>query len=320
MSKLELYNNTYNDASQMQQDLTELFPLSQLSVHPESSSSDNQFRISWDKDVAVWRTNSKTGFQAAYLRNPRRTFELHFVKAGHCIFETDEDVIDAPAGTALLFTKARRVNIKAAPGACKISIAISYSQFAAVNVDDAEDPETELAYRVKRADLRTPGLLNIEQLATILLGEEGAVQPHQPFPLSAQHLRDTLILMFMETWPRLGDRASHDASYSPTLKRALKWMNAHLGETFTIGELARESGASIRTLQSAFKEELGTGPNAYLLKLRLQQAHKDLLDRQTHETIGTIARRWGFHHLGYFASQYRKLYGKHPSSVHKDIE
>lgn len=317
MSNMHIYSRTYNNVPQMQQDLCELFPTAKLSINMDSFGPDNHFRISWDEEIWVWRTVSKTGFQVSYHRDPRRTFELHFIKEGHCTVETDEGIIDAPAGTVILLTTARHVTIKGSLGACKISIAISCAQFGVIGLDGASDPHVALADFVPRADASAPGLKNIEQLAAILLGDEGPVHPLDPCPLSAQRLRDTLILMVSETWPRQGHGTAADPNYSAALKRALKWMNGHLGEEFTISDLARECGTSVRTLQSAFKEELETGPNAYLLKLRLQQAHKDLLERQTNETVATIARRWGFKHLGYFAFQYRKLYGKHPSSVHK---
>ena len=265
--------------------------------------------------MSVWRTDSKTGFNIAYHRDPQRAFELHFVKAGHCIFETDEGIVDAPAGTAILLTTATRVNIKGSPDTRKISMSVSFAQFAVVSREDAEDPQSALRHCVQRVDANLPGIANIEQLANILVGGDEAVHPLDPFPVSAQRLRETLIFMFIETWPRTDKRVALDPNYSATLKRALKWMNAHLGEDFTIGVLAKECGASVRTLQSAFKDELGIGPNAYLLRLRLQHAHKDLLERQANETVAIIARRWGFRHLGYFASQYRKLYGNLPSSV-----
>jgi transcriptional regulator GlxA family with amidase domain len=47
--------------------------------------------------------------------------------------------------------------------------------------------------------------------------------------------------------------------------------------------------------------------------VRLHHAHLDLVsaDRLS-TTVGTVARRWGFGHVGRFAVYYRQHYGRSP--------
>ena len=82
-------------------------------------------------------------------------------------------------------------------------------------------------------------------------------------------------------------------------------------------QLARQSGASIRSLQNSFRQHLSATPNAYILQMRLSRVHTELLTGSGDESIEKIASRWGFGHMGYFAARYRAQYGQAPSDTRK---
>ncbi|MBX9641461.1 MAG: helix-turn-helix transcriptional regulator [Mycobacteriaceae bacterium] len=62
-----------------------------------------------------------------------------------------------------------------------------------------------------------------------------------------------------------------------------------------------------------FRKYRDCTPMEYVRRVRLHQAHVDLLtgDKST-ATVGGVARRWGFGHLGRFAVCYRQHYGQSP--------
>jgi transcriptional regulator GlxA family with amidase domain len=62
-----------------------------------------------------------------------------------------------------------------------------------------------------------------------------------------------------------------------------------------------------------FRRHLESTPMAYLRRVRLDQAHHDLVtgDRWT-TTVTAAAARWGFAHTGRFAVLYRETYGQSP--------
>jgi AraC-like DNA-binding protein len=128
-------------------------------------------------------------------------------------------------------------------------------------------------------------------------------------------VHDALIMMFASLWPRT---TSGEPSALPRhLERAINWLDRHADEDTSVEQLARRAGASIRTLQNSFRQHLSTTPNAYLLQLRLSRVHDELLHGPVDQTIEAIASRWGFRHMGYFASRYRALYGTSPSDSRK---
>ncbi|NIU08828.1 MAG: helix-turn-helix domain-containing protein, partial [Phycisphaerae bacterium] len=49
---------------------------------------------------------------------------------------------------------------------------------------------------------------------------------------------------------------------------------------------------------------------------RLNRVHRDLLKGKSRgKKVSDIANRWGFWHMGQFASDYRRFYGKLPSET-----
>src|SRR3984885_8847428 len=99
-------------------------------------------------------------------------------------------------------------------------------------------------------------------------------------------------------------------------KRAIDLMHAHPETPWGTAELARATGASARTLQRAFERSDQPSPMLYLRRLRLQRVHAELAANSPDSlTVTMVAGRWGFMHLGRFASQYRQLFGETPSET-----
>ncbi|MEU8785014.1 helix-turn-helix domain-containing protein [Streptomyces sp. NPDC048637] len=65
--------------------------------------------------------------------------------------------------------------------------------------------------------------------------------------------------------------------------------------------------------RSAFRDRLGLSPMSYVRNLRLDRIREDIL--ASTDPISTIAYRWGVHHLGRFAGQYRHRFHELPSDT-----
>lgn len=105
-----------------------------------------------------------------------------------------------------------------------------------------------------------------------------------------------------------------DSSSSETLRRALEFIHAHAHEEVTAARIANAACVTTRAVQLAFQRHLGTTPSAYLRKVRLDRAHRDLMAASGNEpcTVTQVATRWGFHHQGRFAAYYRQAFGQNP--------
>ena len=99
-----------------------------------------------------------------------------------------------------------------------------------------------------------------------------------------------------------------------SVKRAVDAIHASPEQAFTAASLAELAGVCTRTLQAGFRLHLGVSPMEYLRQVRLARAHDDLTSAAV-STVSEVAYRWGFNHLGRFAAQYRRKYGRPPSAT-----
>jgi AraC-like DNA-binding protein len=81
----------------------------------------------------------------------------------------------------------------------------------------------------------------------------------------------------------------------------------------TTSQLAMQCHVSVRSLQEGFRRHLGMSPMAYLREVRLRRAHSELRAADpSHTTVAAVAHRWGFTHLGRFATAHKLTYGETP--------
>jgi AraC family transcriptional regulator, ethanolamine operon transcriptional activator len=134
----------------------------------------------------------------------------------------------------------------------------------------------------------------------------------------AQNNQDDLLDRIVIT--ASGGVPHHPSSTSTERARALEEAIAAVkerpAEVLTVAALCRISGASERTLHSAFAERYGMPPARFMKACRLNGARKDLRGIDSHALrVSDIANKWGFWHLGQFAKDYRLWFGELPSET-----
>jgi len=97
--------------------------------------------------------------------------------------------------------------------------------------------------------------------------------------------------------------------------KAYQYMVANAREHITIEDLTRLTGVSGRALYEGFRRFKGASPKACLRAIRMQEIRKELLEGDDSDDVTVIAERWGFFHLGRFASNYQKIFGEKPSQT-----
>ncbi len=107
-------------------------------------------------------------------------------------------------------------------------------------------------------------------------------------------------------------------SENKILKEARNLIEQSLDLDLKLSDLAAYLGISQRTLEYTFKQNLGMTPKNYLQMLRLHTIREELksADVKTLQ-VSDIALKYGFFHMGHFASEYKKLFGESPSHTLK---
>ncbi|MCU1691864.1 MAG: transcriptional regulator, AraC family [Frankiales bacterium] len=138
-------------------------------------------------------------------------------------------------------------------------------------------------------------------------------------PMVARPLANSLVrgLLYAAEHPYRQELHENTSAATPAvIRRAIDLLEARPEYPFTVSEIARQSGSSVRTLQAGFERHLGTSPMAYLKNVRLGRAHADLLAGDPAESsVLDIMSRWGWTHVGRFAAVYRAAYGVNPSET-----
>ncbi|MCG7597405.1 helix-turn-helix transcriptional regulator [Mycobacterium sp. PSTR-4-N] len=129
----------------------------------------------------------------------------------------------------------------------------------------------------------------------------------------ARHLAATMLASFPSNAlldPTIEDRRD---STPALLRRAVAYIDDHAHTDITVSDIANHIFVTTRALQYMFRRHRDCTPIEYLRRVRLHNAHLELVaaDRAV-TTVATIARRWGFCHTGRFAEYYRQHYGCNP--------
>ncbi|WP_220036780.1 helix-turn-helix transcriptional regulator [Curtobacterium sp. MCBD17_021] len=100
------------------------------------------------------------------------------------------------------------------------------------------------------------------------------------------------------------------------LRAAVEHIHAHPEDPITIADLARVAGLSVRSVQESFRRTFGVSPLTYLRQVRLDRVHEELLARDPRTvSVGQVATRWGFAHLGRFSAAYAERFGEYPKQT-----
>ncbi|HWL53543.1 MAG TPA: helix-turn-helix transcriptional regulator [Chthoniobacteraceae bacterium] len=109
---------------------------------------------------------------------------------------------------------------------------------------------------------------------------------------------------------RLSPRAA-EPRRDPRVARTLERMESDFGSCLlSIDALAGEVGITATQLRKLFRRETGSGPKAFLHRLRLRKAARFLC--QTPESVKEVAARCGFSSDHYFHLVFRKEFGCTP--------
>lgn len=100
------------------------------------------------------------------------------------------------------------------------------------------------------------------------------------------------------------------------LRLMVEHVHAHVREPVTVADLSTVSGLSVRSVQESFARVLGVSPLTYVREVRLDRVRQELQDLDPQEvTVGDVARRWGFAHLGRFSAVYLDRFGEYPKQT-----
>ncbi len=137
-------------------------------------------------------------------------------------------------------------------------------------------------------------------------------------PLLTGHLTQLLAEAVLSTFPssRLAShrRVPPDHATPAVVRRAVDFIDANAERELTVSDIAAAAGIGPRGLQAAFLRHQDSTPTAYLRRVRLDRAHRELVDGDPagSDTVPAVAARWGFPRPSAFVSAHQQVYGCPP--------
>ena len=100
------------------------------------------------------------------------------------------------------------------------------------------------------------------------------------------------------------------------LRRVRDFIAERLDQPLPTEDICSEAGLSARGTENLFRDFLGLTPIAFLRHQRLHGVRRALLfSERVPGAVKKAAIEMGFWHLGYFARDYRRLFGETPSQT-----
>ena len=102
------------------------------------------------------------------------------------------------------------------------------------------------------------------------------------------------------------------------MQKILRYIEEHFSQDITLEDLAESANISKSECSRCFRLSLNTTPYKYLTEFRLSMAARLL--KETHEPVGDIASRVGFHQMSHFGICFREKTGYSPKAYRNMVQ
>lgn len=296
------------DLDQAQTALSASF--SRMHIRGNSGDSPTSLRVERQHVGPVCIDSADYGREFSYAMDPLEQIVVCRVvsgqlEAGHM----RQPVARCQPGDVYAFgaVEGASYNGRVRPGHYK-HLVVDRQQLGAVAV---ADPSIQLTGSVATSPLATQRLAKGIDYAHRLI-TRGAAETN---PVLAAGLARYLVNLILATFPSTSrqEPAGDDRCGSKSMRRAAAFIDENAHTDISLGDIATATYVTPRTLQNMFRRHRDCTPMEYVRRVRLGYAHLDLLAGDpTTVTVGDIARRWGFGHVGRFSGYYRQTYSQSP--------
>jgi AraC-like DNA-binding protein len=161
----------------------------------------------------------------------------------------------------------------------------------------------------------SPGLMSWTQQLNLIVNSPALLNSARERPEIGNQLGRLLIELLRAGPEQAQDNGKHPRLSPGFIKRAEDYLHEYGDEPLRLSAVATALGIPERTLRDGFQQFLGISPTRYLRQLRLERAHKALLNAPDGTSVSAVALDCGFMHLGRFSLEYKKRFGESPSET-----
>jgi AraC-like DNA-binding protein len=239
--------------------------------------------------------------------------------AGAMLVRLGREEVAVPAGAPVLLPAREAVSVLwADTDATCVCLTADDVERVAVETTGLDSPP--LRFTGLRPML--PGLARrwndtMQAVSRFVLRNRNAMAEPVPTGQLAQQLAEAVLGTFPSTMLASHPRIPADHATPAVVRRAVDFIDANAERSLTTSDIAAAAGIGPRGLQAAFQRHRDSTPTAYVSRVRLDRAHRDLVeaDPADRDAVPAVAARWGFPRPSAFVAAHRQVYGLPPGGT-----
>ena len=242
-------------------------------------------------------------------------YHVNLWLSGSAVAVSGDREVHLQRGLASVHSAGQPHVLRATPGSeligLKLSRALVENELSALLGRPVTDT-VRLAAQLDLGSAQGRSWLSLAQLVLAELSRPGLLD--EPL-VQRQYIRALVAALLIAQPHNFSDalRDGHAPLRPRTLRRGQEFVHDSFTMPITVSDIALAAGSSVRRLQEAFAEYLGTSPIVYLRDVRLDHVHRLLLEGKG--TVTDVAYECGFTHLGRFSAAYRERFDELPSQT-----
>jgi AraC-like DNA-binding protein len=257
---------------------------------------------------------------AAEVRTTQDFDDYRFVAPSRgrlCAVIADDEVAYRP-GTAMVVSPTLDNVVRVARDTAALNIILSgfeLRRHIGALLGEPLKPPLEFAARL---GLREGWGRSLARFGRLAMAELRRTQSILAEPIIARSFREFVMMVLLLHQPHNYTEALQrlERPIMPRdVKRAIDYIEANLDTAIGLPEIVAACGVPGRTLIKHFHDFKGISPMRYLRAARYRRVREALSSAEPEESIGDIAAKWGFSHMGRFSVEYRRRFGENPSET-----
>jgi AraC-like DNA-binding protein len=221
----------------------------------------------------------------------------------------------AAPGELLLFAPEHEVDVTWHAGTRAIVMAADMRHLGRYLQEQHQIESSHVSRRILHIAHGHPALRSLGHLLQMTERELGAADSVLQSSTGQRHLQSLFCETLVNLVPEFTSQPLRPL-LPGLLKRVVDHIQANLDKPLNMEDLVAISGASRRSLEQAFRQNLQTSPMRYLQQCRLEAARRTLRAARPGEVqLSELAFRLGFSQPSHFTHAYKKAFAELPSET-----
>ena len=258
--------------------------------------------FSMDGEVSYYFHKAVDKTQSQCTRHYHNSFEIYYLKDGHCNYFIDNRSYDLAVGDIVLIPEG----------------VIHKTNY------DPHEPHTRMLINcsssfIPRSILPIiPSMIYLYRNADISIAAEAIFEKiEEEYERNDDFREEALRCLTFELFFLLArnlNECSQISAGSLFIEESVKFIQKNYMMDITLSDMARMHSVSPEHLSRTFKKETGFGFSEYLTLVRLQKAEY-MLRNEPGKSVCEIAYACGFNDSNYFSDKFKRSYGTTPSKM-----